>query len=75
MQSTQLLETLSSVKRLDSLLTEEFEALKNQNLEFFEALQAEKLKILEVLAGLDFIGEKLDQTATQEEKLLNSMHR
>lgn len=70
MQSTQLLETLSSVKRLDSLLTEEFEALKNQNLEFFEALQAEKLKILEVLAGLDFIGEKLDQTATQE--LLNN---
>jgi flagellar biosynthesis/type III secretory pathway chaperone len=70
MQSTQLLETLSSVKRLDSLLTEEFEALKNQNLEFFEALQAEKLKILEVLAGLDFIGEKLDQAATQE--LLNN---
>ena len=70
MQSTQLLETLNSVKRLDSLLTEEFEALKNQNLEFFEALQAEKLKILEVLAGLDFIGEKLDQAATQE--LLNN---
>jgi len=70
MQSTQLLETLSSVKRLDSLLTEEFEALKNQNLEFFEALQAEKLKILEVLAGLDFIGEKLDQAVTQE--LLNN---
>lgn len=70
MQSTQLLETLSSVKRLDSLLTEEFEALKNQNLEFFEALQAEKLKILEVLASLDFIGEKLDQDATQE--LLNN---
>ena len=57
MQSKQLLETLNSVKRLDSLLTEEFEALKNQNLEFFEALQAEKLKILEVLASLDFIGE------------------
>ena len=70
MQSTQLLETLNSVKRLDSLLTEEFEALKNQNLEFFEALQAEKLKILEVLAGLDFIGEKLDKAATQE--LLNN---
>ncbi|MGB1047824.1 MAG: flagellar export chaperone FlgN [Litorivicinaceae bacterium] len=70
MQSTQLLETLSSVKRLDSLLTEEFEALKNQNLELFEALQAEKLKILEVLASLDFIGEKLDQAATQE--LLNN---
>ena len=70
MQSTQLLETLSSVKRLDSLLTEEFEALKNQNLEFFEALQAEKVKILEVLASLDFIGEKLDQAATQE--LLNN---
>ncbi len=70
MQSTQLLETLNSVKRLDSLLTEEFEALKNQNLEFFETLQAEKLKILEVLAGLDFIGEKLDQAETQQ--LLNN---
>ena len=70
MQSTQLLKILNSVKRLDSLLTEEFEALKSQNLEFFEALQAEKLKILEVLAGLDFIGEKLDQVATQQ--LLNN---
>ena len=70
MQSTQLLETLNSVKRLDSLLTEEFEALKNQNLEFFETLQAEKLKILEVLAGLDFIGVNLDQAATQQ--LLNN---
>ena len=44
MQSTQLLKTLNSAKRLESLLTEEFEALKSQNLEFFEALQAEKLK-------------------------------
>lgn len=70
MQSTQLLETLNSVKRLDSLLTEEFEALKNQNLEFFETLQAEKLTILEVLAGLDFIGVKLDQATTQQ--LLNN---
>ena len=69
MQSTQLLETLNSVKRLESLLTEEFEALKNQNLELFETLQAEKLKILEVLAGLDFIGENIDQAATQQ--LLN----
>ena len=70
MQSKQLLETLNSVKRLDSLLTEEFEALKNQNLEFFETLQAEKLKILEVLASLDFIGVNLDQAATQQ--LLNN---
>ena len=70
MQSKQLLETLNSVKRLDSLLTEEFEALKNQNLEFFETLQAEKLKILEVLAALDFIGVNIDQAATQQ--LLNN---
>ena len=69
MQSTQLLETLNSVKRLESLLTEEFEALKNQNLELFETLQAEKLKILEVLAGLDFIDENIDQAAPQQ--LLN----
>ena len=70
MQSTQLLETLNSVKRLESLLTEEFEALKNQNLEFFETLQSEKLKILEVLAGLDFVGENFDQAVTQQ--LLNN---
>jgi flagellar biosynthesis/type III secretory pathway chaperone len=66
MQSTSLTETLASVRRLDSLLTEEFEALKNQNLEVFETLQLEKVKILERLAELNFSEETLDQTTLQQ---------
>jgi len=66
MQSTSLTETLASVRRLDSLLTEEFEALKNQNLEVFETLQSEKVKILERLAELNFSEETLDQTVLQQ---------
>lgn len=66
MQSTQLNETLASVRRLDSLLTEEFEALKKQNLEIFEALQSEKVKILEGLADLPIADESLDQATRQQ---------
>jgi flagellar biosynthesis/type III secretory pathway chaperone len=66
MQSTSLTETLASVRRLDSLLTEEFEALKNQNLEVFETLQSEKVKILERLAELNLSEETLDQTMLQQ---------
>ena len=66
MQSTSLTETLASVRRLDSLLTEEFEALKNQNLEVFETLQSEKVKILERLAELNISEESLDQTMLQQ---------
>ncbi len=44
MQSITTTKTLNSVQRLDSLLTEEFEALKNQNLEFFEAFNLRKSK-------------------------------
>jgi flagellar biosynthesis/type III secretory pathway chaperone len=66
MRSTSLTETLASVRRLDSLLTEEFEALKNQNLEVFETLQSEKVKILERLAELNFSEETLDQTTLQQ---------
>jgi len=66
MQLTSLTETLASVRRLDSLLTEEFEALKNQNLEVFETLQSEKVKILERLAELNLSEETLDQTTLQQ---------
>ena len=66
MQLTSLTETLDSVRRLDSLLTEEFEALKSQNLEIFEALQSEKVKILERLAELNISEESLDQTMLQQ---------
>ena len=66
MQLTSLTEMLASVRRLDSLLTEEFEALKSQNLEIFEALQSEKVKILERLAELNISEESLDQTTLQE---------
>ena len=66
MQLTSLTETLDSVRRLDSLLTEEFEALKTQNLEVFETLQSEKVKILERLAELNISEESLDQTMLQQ---------
>ena len=66
MQLTSLTETLASVRRLDSLLTEEFEALKSQNLGVFEALQSEKVKILERLADLNISEESLDQTTLQQ---------
>jgi flagellar biosynthesis/type III secretory pathway chaperone len=41
----------ASVKRLDALLTEEFEALKTQKLDAFEALQSEKVELLQTLAA------------------------
>ena len=44
-----------SVKRLDSLLTDEYEALKTQKLDAFEALQQEKISILQVLSSSDVV--------------------
>ncbi len=41
----------ASVKRLDALLTDEFEALKTQKLDVFEALQPEKVDLLQHLAA------------------------
>ena len=41
---------LKSVQRLDSLLTDEYEALKTQKLDAFEALQQEKMTLLQTLA-------------------------
>ena len=38
---------LALVKRLDALLTDEFEALKTQKLDVFEALQSEKVALLQ----------------------------
>ena len=40
--------------RLLTVLDEEFEALKSQNLEQFERLQPEKLELLKAFASLDF---------------------
>lgn len=42
---------LASVRRLDALLTDEFEALKSQKLDVFEGLQSEKVALLQVLAS------------------------
>ena len=41
----------ASVKRLNALLTDEFEALKTQKLDVFEALQPEKVDLLQHLAA------------------------
>jgi flagellar biosynthesis/type III secretory pathway chaperone len=41
---------LQSVQRLNSLLTDEYEALKTQKLDAFEALQQEKMSLLQMLS-------------------------
>ena len=66
MKQVDLKQTLASVQRLDSLLTEEFEALKNHNLEVFEALQTEKVTILELLADLDIYGDSRNETQLRQ---------
>lgn len=42
---------LKAVRRLDSLLTDEYEALKTQKIDAFDALQQEKMSLLQTLAG------------------------
>lgn len=69
MQQLDLTTILASVRRLDSLLTEEFEALKNQKLDVFEALQTEKIDILESLAKLNLSEEKMEKETL--ERLIN----
>ena len=69
MQQLDLTKILASVRRLDSLLTEEFEALKNQKLDVFEALQTEKIDILEALAKLNLSEEKMERETLQ--RLIN----
>ena len=69
MQQNSLIQALASVRRLDSLLTEEFDALKNQKLDVFEALQTEKIDILESLAKLDLSEEKMEGETLQ--RLIN----
>ena len=69
MQQDTLIQALVSVRRLDSLLTEEFEALKTQKLDAFEALQAEKISLLESLAELNLSEDKMDRESL--ERLIN----
>ena len=69
MQQDTLIQALASVRRLDSLLTEEFEALKTQKLDAFEALQAEKIGLLESLAELNLSEDKMDRESL--ERLIN----
>ena len=69
MQQDTLIQTLALVRRLDSLLTEEFEALKTQKLDAFEALQAEKISLLESLAELNLSEDKMDRESL--ERLIN----
>ena len=69
MQQDTLIQALAAVRRLDSLLTEEFEALKTQKLDAFEALQAEKISLLESLAELNLSEDKMDRESL--ERLIN----
>ena len=66
MQQETLTPALASVRRLDSLLTEEFEALKTQQLDIFESLQPEKVEILEALGKLEITEENLDRETFQQ---------
>ena len=66
MQQETLIQALASVRRLDSLLTEEFEALKTQQLDIFESLQSEKVEILEALGKLEITEENLDRETFQQ---------
>ena len=66
MQQETLTQALASVRRLDSLLTEEFEALKTQQLDIFESLQPEKVEILKALGKLEITEENLDRETFQQ---------
>lgn len=57
MRAPDLQEILRSVQRLNSLLTDEFEALKHQKLDTFDALQGDKVSILEKLASSGVVGD------------------
>jgi flagellar biosynthesis/type III secretory pathway chaperone len=57
---------LKSVQRLDSLLTDEYEALKTQKLDAFEALQQEKMTLLQTLASSGVV-QNSDQPADPEQ--------
>ena len=50
MDSALLEQLADAARRLESLLTREFDALKGQQIEAFEALQPEKREILEALS-------------------------
>ena len=58
---------LTTVRRLDSLLTDEYEALKSQKIEAFEALQQEKMSLLQTLASSGIIEDP--EQPTDPEKL------
>ena len=51
MQLPDLQALIQSLQRLDSLLTDEYEALKTQKLDAFEALQQEKMSLLQSLSS------------------------
>ena len=55
MQQADLQGLFKAVKRLDSLLTDEYEALKTHRLNAFEALQQEKISLLQSLSSADIV--------------------
>ena len=66
MQKDDLAPLLLSVQRLDSILSEEFEALKVQEIDKFEALQAEKINLLNDLNTFDLPVANTDQKKAQQ---------
>lgn len=70
MQLPDLQSIHTCVKRLDALLTDEFEALKTQNLDAFDALQKEKVDLLQTLASSGVVQ---DPTADPQPELLEQI--
>ena len=57
---------LTTVRRLDSLLTDEYEALKSQKIEAFEALKQEKMSLLHTLASSGIIEDPAQATDPEQ---------
>lgn len=61
---------LGSVKRLDALLTREFEALKAQQIDVFESLQPEKVTLLQELASSGVVNNPNEPTDPERLKAI-----
>ena len=54
---------------LETLLEDEYEALKTQSIDTFETLQPEKLNIFEKLAGSGVFAEQVDEDDAEKKRL------
>ncbi len=69
MDHVELNDAVNSARRLEQLLSEEFEALKSQSLDDFDKIQAEKVKIIHTLSHFS---PQNKQTNGQNENLVSA---